>query len=53
MPSFATGSPLDYRIKKGLLTDTLKMLCVSVNRKRQYKNERKAKMEARLRGLGW
>jgi len=53
MPSFATGSPLDYKIKRGLIIDTLKMLCLSVNRKRQYKNEKKAKIDERLHGLGF
>ena len=28
-PSFATDSPLDYRVKKAVLTDTFKMLNVS------------------------
>ena len=28
-PSFATDSPLDYKIKKAVLTDTFKMLNLS------------------------
>ena len=50
MPSFATGSPLDYKIKRGLIIDTIRLLNLNLNRKRQYKNERKAKLEARLLG---
>jgi len=47
-PSFATDSPLDYRIKRGLIVDTLKTLCLSVHRKKRYKAERKAKIQERL-----
>jgi hypothetical protein len=35
MPSFATDSPLDYKIKKGVIADTLAML--NLNKKRRYK----------------
>lgn len=35
MPSFATDSPLDLRIKKGLITDTLALLNLSVKRRYQ------------------
>jgi len=45
MPSFQTDSPLDYNLKKKLLIDTVKLLCLSLNRKRSYKNERKAKIQ--------
>lgn len=37
MPSFATDSQLDLRIKKGLMTDVFKTLCLNLNRKAQYK----------------
>lgn len=29
MPSFATGSPLDYKLKYNIIADTLKLLCMS------------------------
>jgi len=35
MPSFATDSPLDYRIKKGVVNDTLHLL--GLTRRRRYK----------------
>jgi len=40
MPSFATDSPLDIKIKRGLITDVLKTLCLSFPRKKAYKEER-------------
>lgn len=40
MPSFATDSVLDYRIKKGLLVDCLKTLGLNMRRKAAYKKER-------------
>lgn len=49
-PSFATDSPIDYRIKRGLIVDTLKTLCLNTKRKKAYKNEYKAKIEARIHG---
>ena len=48
MPSFATDSPIDIKIKRGLITDVLRTLCLSTERKRKYKAERKAKMQERL-----
>ena len=48
MPSFATESPLDYKIKRGLIFDVMKTLCLSVQRKNRYKIERKAKLNERL-----
>lgn len=34
-PSFATDSPLDYDIKKGVFVDTFRLLGLSVDKKRQ------------------
>lgn len=34
-PSFNTDTPLDYLVKKGLLYDTLNLLGVSVEEKKQ------------------
>ena len=48
MPSFATDSPLDYKIKRGLLIDVLKTLCLDITRKKQYKSERMNKIYERL-----
>jgi len=33
MPSLATDSPLDYRIKKGMVVDVMKKLSLNVRRK--------------------
>lgn len=35
-PSFATDSPLDHRIKQGLITDTFNILGLSKKRKVKY-----------------
>jgi hypothetical protein len=48
MPSFATDSSLDYKVKRGLITDCLKTLCLSMKRRNQYKKERRKKMDERL-----
>lgn len=34
-PSFATDSPLDYKTKKAVLTDTFRMLNCSVSRRKK------------------
>ena len=47
-PSFATDSSLDYRIKRGLLTDCFKTLCLNIKRKKEYKKEIWDKMNNRL-----
>ena len=48
MPSFATESPLDLRIKKGLIQDCLKTLGLNMNRKNAYKKEKRNKVNDRL-----
>jgi hypothetical protein len=48
MPSFATDSTLDLRIKKGLISDCIKTLCLSMTRKNAYKKEKKNKVNDRL-----
>jgi len=35
-PSFATDTPLDYKIKKDLIADTFQILGMSFERKRNY-----------------
>ena len=48
MPSFTTDSPLDIKIKRGLVSDVFKTLCLSYRRKKAYKDERAARMQERL-----
>ena len=47
MPSFATDFPIDYKIKRGLIVDVMRKLCLNVPRKLKYKFEIKAKFEER------
>ena len=48
MPSFATDSWLDQKVKRGLLVDCMKCLCLSMKRKRKYQKEKRARMTERL-----
>lgn len=41
-PSFTTDSPLDYRIKKALINDTIKLWNLSINRKLRAKGDKRA-----------
>ena len=36
-PSFSTDSPLDFKIKKNLIIDTIKLLNLSYAKKQNYK----------------
>lgn len=47
-PSFATDSPLDYKTKKAVLTDTFRMLNCSVKKRKQMQKKQKAQMESRI-----
>lgn len=47
-PSFTTDSPLDYKIKKALITDTIKIWNLSVKRKNRAKGEKRNQMQRRL-----
>jgi len=49
-PSFTTDSPLDYKIKKALIQDTIKILNLSISRKLRTKGSKKAEMQKRLLG---
>ena len=40
-PSFATDSPLDYKIKKGVLGDTFRMLNLSYKKRERIIEEQK------------
>lgn len=48
MPSFSTDSPLDYKIKQGVINDTLAILNLSVKRRNRIKNQKKMEMQRRL-----
>jgi tubulin polyglutamylase TTLL6/13 len=39
-PSFETDSPLDFKIKKQLITDTLKLLQLNYYRRIKYKKQK-------------
>ena len=41
MPSFCTDSPLDYKIKKGVINDTISILNLSVKRRNRTINAKK------------
>ena len=36
-PSFSTDSPLDFKVKKNLITDTMRLLNISYAKKMKYK----------------
>ena len=48
MPSFATGSPFDYELKKSLICDSLKLLCMTPARRKMLRDERREMYEKRL-----
>jgi hypothetical protein len=48
MPSFATGSPLDYKIKKAVIYDSINLLNLSVKRKQRLKGQKKKEQQKRL-----
>lgn len=47
-PSFGTDSPLDYRVKKAVLTDTFKLLNVSYAKRQRCIREAEAAMQQRI-----
>ena len=47
-PSFKTDSPLDYRVKKAVLTDTFRLLNVSWEKRKQIIKDQKSNMKARI-----
>lgn len=49
-PSFCTDSPLDYKIKKNVLRDTLHLLNLNQKRKNKYLTSIKNEKEKRLVG---
>ena len=44
MPSFQTDSPLDYKIKKGVIHDTNALLNLSIKRRNRIKNLKKQEL---------
>ena len=48
MPSFATDSPLDFKIKKGVITDTLSLLNLSKKHRNQIIKQKKDDQQRRL-----
>lgn len=48
MPSFATDSPLDYRIKKGVVSDTLAILGLTRRRRCKAMVMKKEDQQRRL-----
>ena len=50
-PSFMTDSPLDHKVKKGVLVDGMRMLNLSWRRKNRYINNARIEKQRRLQGL--
>ena len=48
MPSFQTDSPLDYKIKKAVINDSLSILNLSIKRRNRMKSQKKIELERRL-----
>ena len=48
-PSFATDSPLDYKTKKAVLTDTFNMLNCSAAKRQKILRQQEALMQSRIR----
>ena len=46
-----TDSPLDHKIKKGVLVDSIRMLNLSWRRKNRYINNARIEKQRRLQGL--
>ena len=49
-PSFETDSPLDEKVKKNLLVQTIKLLGLNWKRKNKYINAYRIEMQKRLTG---
>ena len=46
-PSFTTDSPLDFKIKKNLVTDVIKLLNLSFFKKMKYKKQKALEFQRR------
>lgn len=49
-PSFTTDSPLDFKIKKNLISDTCKLLNLSYYKKMKFKREKTQEFTKRAMG---
>ena len=47
-PSFMTDSPLDHKVKKGVLVDSFRMLNLNWRRKNRYVNNARIDKQRRL-----
>jgi len=47
-PSFNVDTPLDFRIKKGVIEETIKLLGLSQFRKMKYKKKEKSEFQKRV-----
>ncbi len=46
-PSFTTDSPLDFKIKKNLISDTIRLLNLSFAKKQKYKKQKQIEFQKR------
>lgn len=47
-PSLEIDTPLDYEIKRNLITDTLKLINLNAQRKNKYVNKMRSEMQKRI-----
>jgi len=47
-PSFETDTPLDFKIKRDLIADTLKLLGLSYQKKRKFLKQMKSSVQKRV-----
>ena len=47
-PSFATDSPLDYKVKRNVLHDAFYLLNASAEKRSEYQESNKVKMQKRI-----
>src|SRR5690606_33242418 len=50
-PSFNIDTPLDYHLKKGLITETLKLLAIDPQERIKYLKFEKCKAKERITGI--
>lgn len=46
-PSFSTDSPLDFKIKRDLISDTIRLLNLSLSKKTKYKKQKQIEFQKR------
>ena len=47
-PSFTTDTPLDYKIKFGVIKESLEIMNISVKNRKDFRAKQKAKFEERM-----